>query len=190
MPKGNREKTKEKIVKVAISEFEKKGFIKASTLDIARKAETSHANIFFHFPQKADLIVEAIYYKLDPLLKHLDDVAYKYKDLKKLCELYLTEVEKNSAFYSRLVKELPLLPKGAKRTVFASLSEFSGHFVRVIEPLRKGNKNKIDVKVPLFYWFGMVSYIYSYMDLLGTEKLSKKDRDQLVDFFVNAIRKY
>ena len=184
----NREKTKKKIMQAALNVFKTDGFLSGSTETIARKAGVAHGTIFFYFPAKADLIVSCIYEKLGPLAYKLNSTSRGTSDIEEICELFLEEIRPYSNFYSRLVKDLPHLPIDLQRSVFSSLSAFSIHFVDVIEKEQEKNTfRSFDPKIAMFLWFGLVHYLYSYRELLGTDSFTAKDRKNLSSFFKNAL---
>jgi AcrR family transcriptional regulator len=186
----NKEQTKKNILKAAINEFTKKGFLDASTEDIAKRADVAHGTIFFYFPKKSDLIIESIYKKMGKLAEVLNEKSRECEDIRELCEIFLEGIQRYQRFYSRLVKDLPLLSINIQRIVFASLAAFSVHFVDVIEKgQRKKKFKKFKPKIAMFYWFGMINYLNSYSKLLGTKKLSEKMKGEIIDFFVSAISK-
>lgn len=190
MLKRNKERTKQKIVNSAICEFMKKGFLKASTIEIAKNAKVAHSTVFFYFPTKAELIISSIYSKLQKLGDRLDEESRETKNIRKLCNIFITEIQRNDRFYSRLVKELPLLPISTQRVVFASLSGFSVHFVNVIyKGQRAGKFRRFKPRIAMYFWFGMINYLYSYSKLLGTRKLRKKDLDEIIRFFTKSLKR-
>jgi len=190
MHKRDKEKTRQEIVDAAAAEFISQGFMKASTLAIARKAHVAHATLFFHFPTKSDLIIECIYHVLSDLADSLHQKSRSLENIRSLCILYLEEVQKNAQFYSQLVRDLPLLPTDIQREIFASLSGFSVHFVDVIEAAQcSGKVREFPPKIAMFYWFGMVNYLYSYPKLLGTINLNSHDKNEIISFFAHALKK-
>ncbi|MBN2015770.1 TetR/AcrR family transcriptional regulator [Candidatus Dojkabacteria bacterium] len=190
MRRRDKLRTKKEITNVAGEEFLKQGFLEASTIRIAERAEVAHGTIFFHFPTKADLIIACLYERLGKLAIKLDLRSRKTTNIRYLCRIFLDGIEKNSAFYSRLIKDLPLLPIEIQRMVFASLSAFSVHFVKVIKKAQDtGKVRKFQPKIAVFYLFGMVNYLYSYKQLLGTDKLRRKDKEEIIDFFINSLKK-
>lgn len=188
--KRNKEKTQGAIVKAATNEFMKNGFLEASTLDIAKNANVAHSTVFFYFPDKADLIVHSIYAKLQRLADKLDDESRGKTNIRQLCRIFIRETRKHERFYSRLVKELPLLPIDIQRMVFGSLSGFSVHFVEAISRAqKKGRIKRFLPRISMFYWFGMINYLYSYSKVLGTKKLLKKRENEIIRFFMSALKK-
>lgn len=188
MPTRNKEKTITKIINTSLDLFEKEGFQNASTEDIAKKAGLAHGTIFFYFSTKAELIINCIFYKMRRLGYKLDIKARETDNVRDLCVIFVEEVAKSSKFYARLVKDLPLLPMKVQRIVFSSLSGFSTHFVDVIEKgQRNGKIRQFNPKIAVFFWFGMINYIYSYEELLGTNKFTDNDKRELIDFFMNAL---
>ncbi|MBU0976055.1 MAG: TetR/AcrR family transcriptional regulator [Patescibacteria group bacterium] len=188
--KRDKEKTQAEIIEAAINEFMAKGFIEASTLEIAKKASVAHSTIFFYFPTKADLIVSSIYTKLKSLASKLDEQSRGRVNIKLLCRVFIRETQRNELFYSRLVRELPLLPIEIQRMVFGSLSGFSVHFVEAISRAQKaGRVRKFLPRISMFYWFGMMHYLYSYSKVLGTKELLKQREDEIIRFFMSALRK-
>jgi AcrR family transcriptional regulator len=190
MRRRDKVKTKKEIVNAAAEEFTSQGFLKASTIAIARKAHVAHATLFFHFPTKSDLIIECIYHVLSDLADSLHQKSRNLENIRSLCTLYIDEVQKKAQFYSHLVKDLPLLPLDIQREVFASLSGFSVHFVDVLEEAQRvGKARNFSSKIAMFYWFGMINYLYSYPKLLGTINLSVDDKKEIISFFTQAIKR-
>lgn len=188
--KRNKEKTRNEIVQSAIKIFTKKGFVRGSTEDIAKDCGIAHGTVFYHFPSRSDLIIASIYTAMDEVGTELNESSRNTDNIYKICEIFLDGVQGHAEFYSRLSKDLPLLPEKVQRMVFASLSGFSVHLVEVIERGQKRGKfRKFPPKIAMFYWFGMVNYLYSYEKMLGTKKLSKGDKHQIIEFFVDSIRR-
>jgi AcrR family transcriptional regulator len=185
----NKEATIENILKTATKLFTKKGFLKVSTLEIAEKAGIAHGTLFFHFHDRSELIVACIYKVMEKLAKDLNENARNTDDVEKICNIFLNEIDNYRNFYCRLVKDMPHLPLHIQRMVFSSLSGFSVHFVETIETAQK---NKIirnfEPKYAMFYWFGVINYMFMYSDMLGTKRLSEKDKKELVVFFMSSLK--
>ncbi len=184
----NKEVTTDNILKTAIKLFSEKGFLKVSTLEISKKAGIAHGTLFFHFHSRYELIVTCIYKAMNKLAKDLNENARNSDDIEKICNIFLDEIDNYRNFYCRLVKDMPHLPLHVQRMVFSSLSGFSVHFVETIETAQN---NKIirnfEPKYAMFYWFGVINYMFMYSDMLGTNKLSEKDKKELVDFFMASL---
>lgn len=186
----DKERTKKAIIQEAVKEFLKHGFLHASTLRIANNANVAHGTVFFYFPTKAELIISSIFSQLDPLAAKLEKESSKTSNVRKLCHIFLDEVEKKEEFYSRMVKELPLLPIKTQRVVLASLSGFSWHFVEAIKKAQHSGKfRRFKTKTALYFWFGLMQYLYSYPKLLGTKELTERDKKELVNFYIKSLRK-
>lgn len=186
----NKEQTKQNIIEAAITIFAHKGFLKASTVDIAKKTNVAHGTIFFHFPTKWELITACIYEEMNTLAIKLHEKSSRSADIQILCEIFLDEIEKHQKFYSRLVRDLPLLPISIQRMVFASLSGFSWHFLRTLQRgQRHGIYRKFSPQIAMYFWFGLVNYLNSYPRLLGSKVLMRKYRKEIIQFFVNAVKK-
>jgi AcrR family transcriptional regulator len=63
--------TKEKILKISLSQFNNKGTEKVTVRDIAHEMKISHGNLCYHFPKKEN-IIEALY---DQLVAELDKLT-------------------------------------------------------------------------------------------------------------------
>ncbi|MBD3362280.1 TetR family transcriptional regulator [Candidatus Dojkabacteria bacterium] len=185
--KRNKEKTISKIIKVSIKLFEKKGFNNTSTEEIADEAGVAHGTIFYYFPKRADLVIAAIYEAMKKLAYQIILKSKNKSSLEELCELFIDEVMKNSKFYSKLVKELPIMPLKTQRLIYASLSGFSTYFVEEIKRIRK-DKKRIPAHLFSFFWFGMINYIFSYEELLNSEKILYEHKNELIQIFVNSVK--
>jgi len=184
----NKQATKENIINNAIRLFTKKGFVKVSTLEIAQKSQVAHGTIFFHFPKRSEIIIASIFTVLNKLAQSLNEKSRHSQDVRQLCEIFLDEIEKNRKFYTQLVKDMPHLPIDVQRMVFASFSAFSIHFVETIESVQRISKaRKFKPKYAMFFWFGVVNYVYTYSKFLGTENLTKEDREEIINFFLASI---
>lgn len=184
----DKERTKIRIIENAIEVFVKEGFINANTKSIAKKSGIAHGTIFYHYPTRADLVIASIYTELEVLGNRLNMRSRESEDVQELCSLFIDEVLKHQKFYSRLVKDLPLLSIEVQRIVFASLSGFSVHFIDVIEKMQeKGKVRKVPAKIPVFFWFGVINYIFSYDELLQGKKILKKDKNEIIAFFLNGL---
>jgi AcrR family transcriptional regulator len=186
--KQQKEQTKKEILKTAIKLFSKNGFMHTSTAKIAEVSNIAHGTIFVHFPKRSDLIIETIYSEMQDLGDNLNAKSRNSTDIKELCEIFIDEIHKHNRFYTQLVKELPLFPLELQRAVFASLSGFSVHFVEVIERMQQQSHLKnFKPSVAVMFWFAIVNYIYSYQQLLGTNKRYPEMKNDLLDFFMSAL---
>lgn len=184
----NKLATQQKILDTAIRLFNQKGFVKVSTLEIARASSIAHGTVFFHFPNRSELIIASIYKELGKLAEELNEKSRDSYDIEKLCNIFLDGIDKHRRFYSQLVKDLPHLPLKVQRMVFASFSGFSVHFVQAIELAQSNGKaRQFDAKYAIFFWFGVVNYLFTYSKLLGTSKLSQTDRDEITSFFMASL---
>lgn len=187
--KRNKKQTKENIISAAIQLFESKGLIDTSTLDIAKIANVAHGTIFYYYPKRSDLIIAAIYTKMARMGYELHERSRYSENIEEICSLFIDGVLENRKFYSVIAKEVPLLPLNVQRMVFASMSGFSTHFVEV---LKRGQKNKkvpeFSPKLAIFYWFGMINYLFAYPEMLGTKKTLKKNKQKLIRMFVKMIK--
>jgi AcrR family transcriptional regulator len=184
----DKEATKQKIIDTAITLFKQKGFVKVSTLEVAEQCKIAHGTVFFHFGTRSELIVACIYKEMNKLGAELNESSRHTDDIRKLCELFLEQIGNYREFYSQLVKDLPHLPIDTQRIVFASLSGFSVHFVDVIEKAQASGKiRSLAPKYAMFYWFGVINYIFTYDNLLSTGKLDRKSKNEIIDFFIASL---
>jgi len=189
MRRRNKEQTRQEILEATITLFSHKGLINTSTLQIADRAGVAHGTVFFHFPTRHELIIAAIYCAMGDLARKLDEKSRSTDNLKALCEIFIEEVDKNSRFYSSIVRDLPQLPLDVQRMVFAALSAFSANFVDVIKKKQKAGKvRKFPPKLAVFYWFGLIHYIYSYPELLSSHELFQKHKKELIKLFIKSLK--
>lgn len=67
----NENKTKDRILRSATELFVRYGFMKTSLEDIARGAQITKATIYYYFPSKEDIFLEAIRVKAEELFSNL-----------------------------------------------------------------------------------------------------------------------
>lgn len=188
MKTRDKERTKRIIVEAAISLFKTYGLLGTTTLDIANKANVAHGTVFYYYPKRADLIVAAIYQAMEEMGYKLHEQSRYTDDIKKLCDLFIDGVIENQELYTVIAREVPLLPLNVQRMVFASLSGFSVHFVDVIRRAQKrGKAKKFTPHLAVFYWFGMINYICSYPEMLGSKKTLQTHKKALIKMFVALV---
>lgn len=104
------EELRDRILEAAVNEFESSGYAGATTAAIARKAETTEAQIFRLFESKADLFRAAIF---APLNRHFADfqarnvsgpLALPWR--RELAERYIGELQDFIGEHSRMLMSL------------------------------------------------------------------------------------
>lgn len=81
--------TRERICQAATELFAKHGYNKTSMDEIAKKALLGKATIYYHFPSKEDLFIEAVWQKADELFQALDSCIKDTSSFEKKLSCYL-----------------------------------------------------------------------------------------------------
>ena len=138
MPRGNKEKTRERILEAAIQVFEERGFGAASVDQIAQRAGVAKGTVYLHFPSKEALFVEALkhaYHQLEGAIRgELPRVVDPCARARRAVEISVEYVSKYKNLIRAAVHEANLSP-GAGRELLEARLRF---VMEMAETIRKG----------------------------------------------------
>lgn len=104
------QKTKEKLLKAALSMYEKKGYHKTTVDDISAEAGVSTGIAYRYFRNKKDILLSVISYGADNIesLAHIDkvDVSEEVTDIKQYFEMILKSFETFHIRYRDIHEEI------------------------------------------------------------------------------------
>ena len=104
------QKTKEKLLKAALSMYEKKGYHKTTVDDISAEAGVSTGIAYRYFRNKKDILLSVISYGADNIesLAHIDkvDVPEEVTDIKQYFEMILKSFESFHIRYRDIHEEI------------------------------------------------------------------------------------
>ncbi len=180
------EKTKEKILKSALKLFSEKGFLGATTKEIAKNAGVSEVTLFRHFSSKEKLFEEVINrYSFLPKLKEVLQEAEKLpypESLKLIAESFLEVLEMKKSLVRIMLSEKHRYPEKIKKiykTIIENIFQLLSSYFSSLQ--EKGILREFDTKYASMAFLGM---FFSYFLWKGGEenKISSEDEDVIKIF--------
>jgi len=185
-----KEQTKEKIIRSAMKIYSEEGFT-AATSTIAKHAGVAHGSIFLHFPTLDDLLsclLAEFENSFEAKLARLAEISGSIEELLGGHIDILTEYEQ---FYTRLICQTSLLPKGAKTLLTKLQSDLAIHFNRLIE---QGVEEKVIRRLPVHLlfntWIGLIHYYLQNNESSASDSpVLARYKKQLIFTYCELIRR-
>ena len=119
--------TRDKILNASLMLFSKKGYLGATTKEIARKAGIAEVTLFRHFPSKAVLFEETInsysfLFTLKGLLPELIDMDYR-DALSKIAGIFLSKLSERKELIRIMQAEIHTYPTTVKEIYQSFIGE-------------------------------------------------------------------
>ncbi|MDX2255765.1 MAG: TetR/AcrR family transcriptional regulator [Pseudanabaenaceae cyanobacterium bins.39] len=121
MPKANRSpaQTRDRLLKTAVEVFATEGIAKATTREIARRAEVNELTLFRHFQNKEQLLKEVVHYITALQAEALDHQEEWTQDLRidllHYGKIYRNHLEEHEALVRMFIGEAKRHPEEALR---------------------------------------------------------------------------
>jgi len=184
-----KQKTREHILKIAKSEFVKKGFLKTTTSEISEKAGIAHGTLFLHFKNKDALIVEILDIELEEINLAIQQMIAGAVDLEQLLLQYLNLLQEEEELFAVLARELPFYNEELRRKILFRDSIIRGHFHRTIElGIKEKRYRKIDVTSAVMFLFGIINYYLSLKSIfVKEESVIEKFKTSIIKTMKNLL---
>lgn len=186
--------TRERILEAALKLFSRKGYLGATTKEIAREAGIAEITLFRHFPSKEKLFEEMINsYSFLPALKGLlPEIAgmpYK-KALTEIAERFLETLSSRKDLIQIMYSEMHRYPEKIHKIYHTFMDELFKTLASYFEEMQgKGLLRKFDSEFAARAFLGM---FFSYF-IAQEFKMRKKYRDdsektikEYVDIFITG----
>ena len=184
--------TRERILQAALELFSRKGFLGATTKEIASAAGVAEVTLFRHFPSKEDLFVAVINrYSFLPKLK---DLLPQIKDLpeKKALELiafaFLEVMESKKDLIKIMNQEMQRYPEEIKKIYQGLLEEILHLLSNYFQELRL--KGILKEREPFTCACAFLSLFFSYFYLTEVQGWAQKkvpEKEKVVKEFVDIF---
>lgn len=191
---GFRKDTKNKILEAALKLFSKKGFLGATTKEIARQAGVTEVTLFRYFPSKEILFAEVI--------NHYSFLPKLHKILEKIKKEEMP-VEKSLSLIAKSFLEVLEVKKDLIRIMHAELVRYPDHIKKIYENtvenilrvlgdyfgflIKKGVFKDIDQEVTARAFLGMFfSYFYA-KEIKEILKSKKDDQENIIEIFIKIF---
>lgn len=187
------------ILTAAAREFEENGFAGATTAAIARRAETTEAQIFRFFESKAGLFQAAIF---QPLNRHFSEFQSRHivdaegkQPLDELAQRYIDELQDFMGEHSRMLLSLIVADAyspGAARRI-SEVDGLKAYFERGAATMRtriSGDSAKVPPELMVRVSFAAVLASVLFKDWLFPAGMASDEaiRQAIADFTIDGIR--
>lgn len=184
--------TREKILSAALELFATRGFVGASTREIAKKAGVAEVTLFRHFTSKERLLVEVINTytflpKLKDLLPQIKDIPYEEALLIIGKRLLYTLIERKD--WIRIMHAEVQRADGALHHIYHSFLDelyetFSGYFGNL---QKEGKLREFDPELAARAFQGMFFCFFNIEEILGRKHYKPTDKEKAVEEFVGIF---
>jgi AcrR family transcriptional regulator len=172
--------TRDRILKAGLKTFSKKGYLGATTREIAREAGIAEVTLFRHFPSKQKLFEEMINsYSFLPALKgllpELKGMSYR-ESLSEIARRFLERLEERSALIRIMHSERHRYPDKIRKVYRALIDGMVETLASYFEDMqKKGHLRKFNAGSGARAFLGM---FFSYFN---TQELMMNKRDRFAD---------
>ena len=191
--------TKERLLGATMKLVSEKGYLGATTREIAREAGVSELTLFRNFGSKEKLFEGLLgRYTFLPRLKELrprlDDLSYE-EALMTIAKRFLLTLKEQKSFIKIMYSEANLYPDKARKVYTATgdelLATLSGYFSSL---QKKGVLRKVSPETSARMFIGLLFAYFRSEELLRGLDITKKgkmDREvrEIVDIFVHGTTK-
>lgn len=186
--------TKKRLLEAALKVFSEKGFLGATTKEIAKQAGVAEVTLFRHFGSKENLFAETInQYSFLPKLKEiLSEIKTEPPDiaLKKIAREFLNVLESKKNLIRIMYTDFHRYPDHIKKiheSIIENIIELiSAYFNELIE---KGIFRKVDTHFAARAFLGMFfSYFYA-KEIKEFLNIKKNDLEEIINCYVDLFIK-
>lgn len=188
---------RERILQAAGEEFKSFGFSGATTLNIARRADVTEAQLFRYFGSKPALFREAVF---EPLVRHFDefDARHVHGDprnisVRESAPVYIAELQQFIRTHSKMLMSLVFAQTYAPFTTpgVGGIDSLQNYFARgagVMER-RTGGKTKVPPKLMVRVSFAAVLACILFKDWLFPAGMASEEEisQAIIDFVIYGI---
>jgi AcrR family transcriptional regulator len=188
---------RERILAAAGEEFKTHGFSGATTLNIARRADVTEAQLFRYFASKPILFREAVF---EPLVRHFDVFDAKHHadtqnglNLRENARLYIGELQQFIREHSKMLMSLVFAQTYSPFTTpgVGEIDSLQSYFARGAAMMTRRTKDRarVEPKLMVRVSFAAVLAAILFKDWLFPAGLASEEEisDALVDFVIDGI---
>jgi AcrR family transcriptional regulator len=184
--------TREKILDAGLKLFSKKGFLGATTKEIARKAGVAELTVFRHFSSKDKLFEEMIQnYSFLPALKDLlpglKDLAYE-DALNEIGKAFLTRLSERSDLVKIMHSEIHLYPAKVKEIYHHIIDEVFRTLASYFKDLQgKGILREFQPELGARAFLGMLFSYFNAQEIMMRKQHMPSDTEQVIREYVGLF---
>src|SRR5262245_3417806 len=168
--RDRREKTRSAILDSAEALFTRRGLIATTTGDIADAAGISHGSVFAHFGTRDELVETVVRSVGGRIVTHLQRLVRAGGGVRAVLAGHLAGLAVHERFYTRLVRERPFLPAGARRVLVEIQSAISTQLAEALDrDLDRGAIRKTPADFAFNLWIGLLHHYLLNRDLFAPQ---------------------
>ncbi|MEW6570912.1 MAG: TetR/AcrR family transcriptional regulator [Nitrospirota bacterium] len=184
--------TKNKILETALELFSKKGYLGATTKEIAKEAGIAEVTLFRHFPSKEKLFEEVINtYSFLPILKGLlpeiSKIPYE-KALSVIAKRFLDTLDSRKAMIQIMHSEVRRYPEKIHKIYHGLIDEMIKTLALYFQEMhKKGIVKEFDIECGARAFLGMFFSYFNAKEFHKFKKFRDIDTDKIIKEFVNIF---
>lgn len=184
--------TRDKIVESALRLFSERGYLGATTKDIARDAGVAEITLFRHFPSKEKLFEEVLSMHsflpvLRGLLPEIAKMPYK-KALVLIAERFLETLESRKEMIQIMHSEVRRYPEKIHKIYHGFIEEMLRTLASYFDELhRKGVVREFDTENGARAFFGMFFSYFNTREIHLFRKYGKIDSEKVMRDFIDIF---
>jgi len=184
--------TREKILETSLKLFSTKGFLGATTKEIAREAGVAEITLFRHFPSKENLFEEVLNtYSFLPVLKGLlpEIAAMQYeKALTVIAKKFLDTLDSRKEMIQIMHSEAKRYPEKIHKIYHGFIEELIKTLAAYFNDLKKkGIVRTFDTETAARAFLGMFFSFFNAREFHMFKKSKGSDADEIIPEFVSIF---
>lgn len=187
-------KTDERLLQATLKLISEKGYLRATTKDIAREAGVTEVTLFRRFGSKERLFEEVInkYTFLPPLrdlLSEISQYSYDYeKVLQTIGVLFFETLKERKSLVKIMTSEINIYPEKIREIYTQFIDEtdrvLAGYF-RAQQ--KKGLLRRFSPEMAAGVFFGMIFSCFRLEEIVKQRDIPKKEIDSIIKGFVEIF---
>jgi AcrR family transcriptional regulator len=184
--------TKQQLLEATLELISEKGYLGATTREIARRAGVTELTLFRHFGTKERLFEELLNSytflpKLKEILPELNQLSYE-EALTLIGTKFLTTLKERKAMFKILLTEVHRYPEKIRNTYFAFVNESRGMLATYFLSMKKkGVLRDVPPDIAVRAFMGMLFNYFRTEEIMRENGMTKKRMEQHVREFVGIF---
>jgi AcrR family transcriptional regulator len=185
-------KTKEKLLKATLKLISEKGYLGATTREIAHDAGVTELTLFRHFGSKEKLFEDLLNsYTFLPMLRdllpELDSLAYE-DALRLLAVRFLLSLKERKSMVKIMYSEVTIYPEKVRRVYNKFVEEFRTTLASYFETLQKrGVLRKVSPEMAARVFHGMIFSYFRAEEIMKEPGITKNKMEKNIDEFIDIF---
>jgi AcrR family transcriptional regulator len=187
-----RVETKEKLLKATLKLISEKGYLGATTREIAQEAGVTELTLFRHFGSKEKLFEELLNsYTFLPMLRdllpELDGLAYE-DALRLIATRFLLSLKERKSMVKIMYSEVTIYPEKVRRVYNKFVEEIRATLAGYFETLQKrGILRRISPEMAARVFHGMIFSYFRAEEIMREPGMTKHKMEKNIDEFIDIF---